>query len=402
MSGHVTRHGHARSDVVCFSIFDWWHHGHGHSDFQLMMRLAEDRRVLLVNSIGMRMPTPGRSSRVMRRFARKARSTLKGLRTPLPQLPQYHVFSPLILPAYGDSALSRKGAALVAFQVRAAMRRIRIVDPLYVITVPTAWEVVRLLEPRVVIYNRSDKHSAFSEADTASIKAVEQTLLLQAHLVLYASSALREEEASIVGDRALFLDHGIDLAHFGAPRPEPRDVSRIPRPRLGFLGELRDRVIDFDLLAAVAKRIPDAQLILVGAASDDIGRVARLPNVHWLGFRDYSEIPAFAQALDVGLLPYRQTEWVRYVNPVKLKEYLACGLPVVSTDFPAVRDWGSLIAIAGDTKGFVDRVRRILETPADVGHLEALARRRLVASCSWSNRVELLDRELARLDVRAR
>jgi len=123
-------------DIVCFSIFDWWQHGHGHSDFQLMMDLARDREVLLVKSLGMRMPLPGRSSDVALKIARKLGSILRGLRAPLRELPTFHVLSPLMLPAYGDSTLRRLNAAGVAWQTRAAMRVSGVTDPAVVVTVP--------------------------------------------------------------------------------------------------------------------------------------------------------------------------------------------------------------------------------------------------------------------------
>src|SRR3954470_20149210 len=90
-----------REDYVCFSGQDWWYFSRAHSDFQLMLRVARERRVLLVNSIGMRMPLPGRSTMVTRRIIRKASSVLKFLKQPVPDVPGFHVMTPLILPLYG-------------------------------------------------------------------------------------------------------------------------------------------------------------------------------------------------------------------------------------------------------------------------------------------------------------
>ena len=93
-------------DVVCFSGQDWWYHNRAHSDFQLMLRVAEVRRVLLVNSIGMRLPIPGRSSQPFRRLVRKAASMLRGLRQPVEGLPGFTVFTPFLLPFY-DNGIGR-------------------------------------------------------------------------------------------------------------------------------------------------------------------------------------------------------------------------------------------------------------------------------------------------------
>jgi glycosyltransferase involved in cell wall biosynthesis len=372
---------------VCFSIFDWWYHGRGHSDFQLMTKLAEGHRVLFVNSIGMRMPVPGRTGRALFRIARKARSISKFLCSPLPDLPMFYVLSPLILPWYGNITLRAWHARIVAVQVRFAMRRAGIVRPIYVVTVPTAWEVLQHLEPGFVVYNRSDKHSAFSEGERAFIEGLEHELLRSAGLVVYASPVLLGEERAMVGERGYFLDHGVDWERFYPRCAEPRAVAGIARPRVGFLGDLRNRVIDFDLLEHLARELPAVQLLLVGAASDDVRSLTRLPNVHWLGFWDYERIPALMQALDVGLLPYRATEWVEYINPVKLKEYLAAGLRVVSTDFPAARAAGGAVTVAVDPDSFVAEVARTLAEPS------AGAPVVLDHSWSWRSRADEVLRE---------
>src|SRR5262245_25041056 len=105
---------------VCFAGQDWWYHNRAHSDFQLMTRIARTRDVLLVNSIGMRMPLPGRSTMFARRIARKAASMARLLRTPLPELPRFHVFTPVTLPLYASAWARPINAELVARQVRAA------------------------------------------------------------------------------------------------------------------------------------------------------------------------------------------------------------------------------------------------------------------------------------------
>ena len=95
----------AADGVICFSALDWWYHNHAHADFQLMRRVAQSRRVLFVNSIGMRMPLPGRSTQPLRRIVRKVRSISRSLQAPLPDLPEFHVLSPAVLPFYGTPAI---------------------------------------------------------------------------------------------------------------------------------------------------------------------------------------------------------------------------------------------------------------------------------------------------------
>jgi glycosyltransferase involved in cell wall biosynthesis len=356
-----------------------------------MRRVAGERPVLFVNSIGMRMPLPGRSTQSGRRMARKARSILRGLRQPVADTPGFHVATPVTIPFYGSAVVRHLSASLVRAQVRWCARRagISVSGAVILVTIPTAWEVIQGLDHGAVVVNRSDLHSAFEEADQSLIRDLERRLLAGADAVVYTSHALMEAEQGGVAGRVVFLDHGVDLEAFGGdePRSEPLDLSTIPRPRIGFFGGIDDYVVDLDLLERVARGLPDAQLVIVGDATCSMERFEPLPNVHWLGFRPYEEIPAYGAAFDVALMPWLRNDWIRYSNPIKLKEYLALGLPVVSTDFPEVHHYADVIAIARDEDSFVELVRAALDGRG-VG-TEA-SRRARVDGATWDRRAEEL------------
>jgi GT2 family glycosyltransferase/glycosyltransferase involved in cell wall biosynthesis len=394
----LDRTAHASPGYVCFSAQDWWYHNRAHSDFQLMRRVAESRTVLFVNSIGMRMPLPGRSPGALRRIVRKAASMARRLQAPLPEVPGFHVLTPVLLPFYGSRLGRTVNAWAVRAQVTRAERSLGIDRPLVVATIPTAWEVVRRLPHRSLVFNRSDKHSAFDEVDRAYIGSLEQALLEEADHVLYVSHELLAEEADTAGDRAHFLDHGVDLELF-RPRPaaeEPEDLRDIPHPRIGFFGGFDDYIIDFDLLEQVARELPDAHLVLIGDATCPMTRFDGLPNVHWLGHRPYEEIPRYGSGFDVALMPWLDNEWIRHSNPIKLKEYLALGLPVVSTDFPEAHHHAPWISIAAGPDDFVTHVRAALDDDDDVGRAR---RRASVTGDSWDDRsrelMELCEAEVS-------
>lgn len=376
---------------ICFSAQDWWYHNRAHSDFQLMRRIARDRQVLFVNSIGMRMPAPGRSTQVTRRIIRKARSVLRFLSQPLPDTPGFHVVTPLIVPFYGSPALRSLNARLVRAQIKLIARRvgINVSDAVILVTIPTAWDVVAPMEHRAVLANRSDLHSAFEETDQDMIRGLESKLLVNADAAVYTSRSLMESERLLSGDRSFFLDHGVDLSRFGeAVGPRPQDIADLKGPIVGFFGGLDDYVVDLDLLGYVAREMPEATLLLIGDATCPIDWLTNMANVRWLGFRPYEEIPAYGAAFDVALMPWLRNDWIEHANPIKLKEYLALGLPIVSTDFPEVRYYSDVVAVAGDPDEFVALVRAALEGGA-VGTAEM--RRACVAGASWDRRaMELL------------
>lgn len=382
---------------VCFSAQDWWYHNQAHSDFQLMRSVARDRRVLVVNSIGMRMPMPGRSTHVLRKVVRKLRSVAKFLRRPLPDLPEFFVLSPLPLPFYGSPLLRRVNAGLVRAQVRLACALLRIRRPVIVVTIPTAWDVVRPMRRSALVFNRSDRHSEFPESDRSTIEALERDLLRHADHVLYVSHALLEQERTLTGERAHFLDHGVDLDHFRR-RTEaevPADLAAVPRPRVGFFGALDDFVVDFDLLEYLADELPEASLVLIGDAGHDMTELTARPTVHWLGFRPYERIPAYGSGFDVAIMPWADSEWIRYCNPIKLKEYLALELAVVTTPFAEAARFGDHLTIASGKEEFVAAVRKLLSSGAAEPNPEARA---AVAGSSWHSRagelVALIERSV--------
>ncbi|MFD5828126.1 glycosyltransferase [Lentzea sp. NPDC060358] len=372
---------------LCFSAQDWWYHNRAHSDFQLLRRVAKHRKVLLVNSIGLRMPSPGRSTQFLRRILRKAKSVAMLVRRPIPGTPNFYVMTPAPLPFYGKPWLRKLNSVLVRTQVRAVCFFLRMGTPVVVATIPTAWDVVKPMRTRGLVFNRSDRHSAFPEADQGTIAGLENQLLSNSDTVLYVSRALQDEESALTGDRAHFLDHGVDVDHFTRRTELPADIASIPGPRIGFFGSLDDYLVDFDLIEKVAQEFPDASVVLIGDATCSMERYAKYPNVHWLDFRSYEDIPGYGSGFDVALMPWLDNDWIKHANPIKMKEYLALGLAVVSTDFPEVGRYGDVIRIASGEADFIDQVRLTLK---DGGLKTPAERRAAVLTASWDSRAREL------------
>ncbi|WP_426241942.1 glycosyltransferase [Nocardioides sp. LHG3406-4] len=374
---------------VWFAAQDWWYHNRAHSDFQLMREVARDRPVLVVNSLGLRLPTRGTSTHSGRRILRKLRSTAKLVRRPLPDNPGFHVMTPLLLPLYGDTMGARLNAWLVRQQVRVVARSLGLgAAPDIGVTIPTAWPVVRRMRRSSLLFNRSDLHSAFPEADSTWVASLEDALLANADSVLYVSHELMRRDAALIGDRGFFLDHGVDVDHF---RPDPGgidpEIAGIPQPRVGFFGGLDDYVVDMDLLRLTAVENPDVSLVLIGDATCPMDDLTSLPNVHWLGFRPYERIPGLGRGFDVALMPWLDNEWIRFANPIKLKEYLALGLPVVTTEYPEVDDYRDRVRVAGERSEFPTLVRAALAEPVDRDELRAS-----ILDYSWAARARALVR----------
>jgi len=315
-------------DIVCFSN-DW--DGDPLSKTHLMKLLARDNRVLWVSSIGNRAPRA--NGRDLRRIADKLRQAAQGLRQ---RAPNIHVLNPLAIPAYRGPAL-HANRALLAAQVRLAMARLRFKRPVTWAFLPAAAVVAGSLGEERVVYHVVDEFGAFTGAGPA-IAALERQLLDRADLVIASSERLRDAKARH-NPRTVLVRHGVDHRHFAraldSALPEAPELARLPRPRVGFMGLLADWV-DLKLVRAVAQALPHASVVLVGRVDCDVSPLLGLANVYLVGRRPYAELPAWCKGFDVALLPFKINELTLAANPLKVREYLAAGLPVVATPLPEV------------------------------------------------------------------
>lgn len=340
--------------IVWFSIFDWWTSSHGHSDFQLALRLARKRPVLFVNSIGMRIPKLGQTSKVGKRILRKLASAVHGLSNPLPELPLFSVLTLAAPPVLEGFALHA-----AAFQLRMAMYRRSIEAPAVIVTIPSALPLAEKIARGQLIYYRSDNHGAFFEAPPYIMRC-EKRLLAEAKVVAYSSKTLMQDEFHLVGGKAIYLEHGVDPALFHpGVTPDP-EILNLPAPRMGFLGSLRGHAVDFDLLGSLAEAMPNASVILMGDQPDHLGALKQHKNIHILPGRAHHEMPQCWAALSVAILPYKRTPWTDAIDPIKLREILAVGLPIAATAIPAACAYGARIEIADFPADFPHAVRSAL------------------------------------------
>jgi UDP-galactopyranose mutase len=219
-------------------------------------------------------------------------------------------------------------------------------------------------QPDLVVYDCMDELANFAFAP-ADIAARENALLARAEIVLCGGRSLYEARAGR-HDNMHCVPSGVDIAHFarGADGlPDPADQAALPHPRLGFYGVIDERM-DLALLAEAARARPDWAFVMIGPvvkiAEDDLPRAA---NIHWLGRKDYAELPAYAAGWDVALMPFARNAATAFISPTKTPEYMAAGLPVVSTSVRDVVDgYGSLasIRIADEPAAFVAAAEQLL------------------------------------------
>ncbi len=241
------------------------------------------------------------------------------------------------------------------------------------------------LTPKAVVFDVMDELAAFADAPP-ELRGREERLLARADLVFAGGRSLYEGKKDR-HPRVYFLASSVDIAHFGRARQglaEPADQKDIPHPRLGFFGVLDER-FDWPLLAAVADLRPDWQWVMLGPVSGKIHEsvMPQRPNIHYLGGKDYADLPAYLAGWDVATMPFARNDSTRFISPTKTPEYLAAGKPVVSTSIlDVVRQYGNegLVRIADAPEDFVAACEAALAEDAQ----ERLARvDPVLAEMSW-------------------
>jgi UDP-galactopyranose mutase len=236
---------------------------------------------------------------------------------------------------------------------------------------PMALAFAAHLQPDITVYDCMDELSGFRGA-SPRLTLLERRLLRAADLVFAGGYSLYEAKRQLHPQAHLFPS-GVDTAHFGRARsPDlmqdtgPADQAALPRPRLGWFGVIDERM-DLALLDGVAEQRPHWSLVMIGpVVKIDPASLPRRPNIHWLGSKPHGELPAYLAGWDIGMMPFALNEATRFISPTKTPEYLAGGVPVVSTAVPdVVHDWGrdGLVSIAADVKGFITAAEAAMARP---------------------------------------
>ena len=351
------------TNVVCFSSIDWDFIWQGHQE--IMTRLAESgNRVLFIENTGVRAPRIEDIPRLWQRLLNWRRST-KGFRQERERL---CIYSPLILP-FPYSWIARWiNRSLMRRALERWMHAARFYRPIIWTFLPTplVLDLIHELEPEATIYHCADDFAS-SSPSAKRVSGSETKLLQEADLVFVTSTRLHER-ATQLNNHAHFFPGGVNFEQFAqvrnASNQVPADLREIGRPVVGYVGGIH-QWIDLALLEAAAIRLPEVKFVLIGPCQTDVSRLSSLPNVRLLGAKSHEAVPRYVKGFDVGIVPYRSdSTYTACVSPTKLNEYLAMGVPVVSTDLPEIRRfnaaYGNVVSVVHDANELVCAIRAAL------------------------------------------
>jgi hypothetical protein len=371
-----------KNDVLCFGGEDWWYHNRGHIDFQLMRRFAATGTVLYINSIIMQRPKVGKKGQLFTKVVRKVKSIFRGLKH---TENGFWVFSPVSLPVNHIRWLRPLNEALLALQISFAARRLKLHTPLVWVAVPVACNIARKLRKSKLVYQRTDRFEDTPLVNSQSVFQDDKTLKQDADLTIYVSTSLYEQERAQC-KRAFFLDHGVDYDLFSSADKNgisPPDIASIPRPIAGYIGTVEDIKMDINYLEVVIGLLPDVSFVFVGKVDASFLQLREKKNVWLLGQKPYEQIPQYGKFFDVAIIPWRKSNWTEAANPIKFKEYLSLGKPIVSTAIPEINKYKDVVYEARPPEEFADCIKKALAE--DCPEL-VTKRRQKVAKDTWQNK----------------
>lgn len=317
------------------------------------------------------------------RVFQKLRGFGKGLELKHPNI---WVLSPLFFPFHGMRWARTLNRLFLRYQIRSAMKKLSFLKPTTWTFVPTSADVVGTLGEKLIVYHCVDEYAAFSDA-APEIADRERDLLAKADLVLASASDLLETK-KLQNKSTFLLTHGVDHAHFRRAAQEDTliatDIASLPKPVLGFHGLIADWV-DLRLIAELARLQPTWSIVLIGKADTDMSPIKGLHNVHLMGHRVYADLPNYLKGFDVAILPFVNNELTRNANPLKLREYLSAGLPVIAVPIPEVKRFENEVYLADSASEYVKHVQELIDRD-EVG--PSRSRSDKMASESWQSKAE--------------
>lgn len=371
------------NNIICFSN-DW--DQDPLSKHHIMSRLAKHNQILWINSIGMRTPTV--NGKDIAKIGLKLRSFFGGLRKVQDNL---YVMSPLAIPFHGSELSGAMNRALLLAQVNHYQKKLGFENPILWSFLPNVESLFGCFGEKLSLYYITDDFTQFSGHPAKAINRMESCLIDKSDVVIASAKRLAEKK-SRNGKKVTVVSHGVDHKNFAqalsfSNRDWPADIKGIKHPIIGFYGEINDW-LDLEMLVDAARMRPEWSFALLGRIAVEVGNIrflTDLPNLHHLGQKKFSELPAYCAAFDVALIPMKMNELTLNVNPLKLREYLAAGVPVVSSPLPEVLRYKDVVKFATTADELIKATEEWLKQ--DRKELAPILSQR-VANESWDAKVE--------------
>lgn len=241
------------------------------------------------------------------------------------------------------------------------------------------------------VFRIADKNTGFFKF-TPGMAKMQNELAQKVDAVVYSAQNLQDHVLEMQPKETFYLPNGVDFQHFAeGPTVLPAELAGIPKPIALYVGAM-DIWFDFDLVSETARRLPNMSFVLIGPDRLAKARLQHLPNVFVLGSKPYDEIPAYLYNADVGIIPFdvsSHSELVNSIHPLKLYEYMACGLPTVAVEWDELKRMETPAVLCSTVEQFISGIKETLAATPDREKLVSYARSR-----DWNYRVAQLVQKL--------
>jgi len=333
---------------------DWG--AHPSSTQHIVKVLGETRPVIWLNSIGLRKPKL--SLRDLMRAYNKVKSFVvnyQGSSKVKPNIDndsKFLIINPLVVPCANSWLSLKLSKAILRWQLKSACKKLGLTDPIIWTSLPTTVDYLDLFEKAPCVYYCGDDFSSLAGVDHQFVSQKETELISKSSYIFTASKKLVNK---FPGNKTVNIPHGVNFSLFS------EKVASIPldlpqgKPIAGFYGSI-STWLDQDLLVQTIQALPHWNFVFIGKADCNVDKLEQFSNVYLLGSRPHTDLPKYIQNWNVAILPFVDNKQIQMCNPLKLREYLASGTPIVTTDFNALNGYRKYLQVATKNNPFYQAI----------------------------------------------
>jgi len=330
---------------------DWG--AHPSSTQHIVKVLGKNRSVIWLNSIGLRKPKltmhdlfrlVNKVKKFIVNIASKQKARHEGI--------CHFIINPLVIPCANSWFSLKVSKVILKWQLKLACKKLEITDPIIWTSLPTSVDYLDLFGNAPCVYYCGDDFASLAGVDHQFVAQKEVELIKKSRYIFTASATLLDKFPS---SKAINIPHGVNFSLF-SERVKSTHVD-LPKgkPIAGFYGSISNW-LDQDLLVETIKALPDWNFVFIGKVDCSVDKLQLFTNVFFLGAKPHHDLPKYIQNWNVAILPFVDNKQIQMCNPLKLREYLASGTPVVTTDFNALNGYRQYLQVANSTKPFYQAI----------------------------------------------
>lgn len=354
------------------------------SSHHIANRLMRDHNLIYVECPGLRAPQ-GTKRDIKKIFSK----TFKALRGPRLIGTNSFVYTLFQLPFHKYRFVRYLNGLIIQFSLWLLSKALNAQRPILWFVIPHLSSVLGKLNESLRVYYCIDDYSSLPGVDKSMIQQMDEEMTKKSDIVFVASEPLLSQKQHC-GNKVVLSRHGVDFKHFNqafhSADDLPDEIAHIKSPVVGFFG-LIESWVDLNLVKFIAESKPEWNVLMIGRVAVSTNPCEELPNVYFVGSKPYNILPTYAQVFDVAIIPRKKNEFTRNCNPLKLREYLAMGHPVVSMRSPEIEEFSDVVQIADDYEDFLKKIEFLLQNDTSKNAEQRIAR---VRGLSWENRFEAI------------